>query len=97
MSNEYIQIERSLGLQGQIESVGAKNAVLVIMASLILTHGKSKLKNVPRSADVLHMIKALQDLGAQIVFHEKEHTLEVETTSIKNYKVTTEIMKKMRY
>ncbi|MES1224639.1 MAG: hypothetical protein ABUT20_54610, partial [Bacteroidota bacterium] len=40
-------MQQSLGLQGSVELSGAKNAVLVIMASLILTEGLSTLKNVP--------------------------------------------------
>jgi len=96
MSNEHIVIEQSLGLSGKAELSGAKNAVLVIIASLILTSGKSKLKNVPASKDVFHMIKLLQDLGAEVFFDVKQNLLEVDTTKIIHYKVAPEIMKKMR-
>lgn len=96
MSNAHLIIEQSLGLQGQAHLVGAKNAVLVIIASLILTRGKSTLTNVPSSDDVLHMIALLQDLGAQVHFVKEEHLLQVDTTGINNYKVKHEIMKKMR-
>lgn len=89
-------VQQSLSLQGTVSLVGAKNAVLVIMASLILTEGKSILRNVPCSADVLHMISVLQDLGAEIEFDEKSHVLEVDTTFIRNYNVKPELMKKMR-
>lgn len=96
MSNEYIKIERSLHLSGQAELVGAKNAVLVIMASLILTKGKSKLTNVPSSADVHQMIDLLKDLGADVKFDQKLHVLEVDTTNLDSYRVKPAIMKKMR-
>ena len=59
MQNEYIHIEQSLGLNGEVHLSGAKNAVLVIMASLILTSGKSILTNVPVSEDVWQMILLL--------------------------------------
>ncbi len=49
MSNAYLVVEQSLGLTGNAPLRGAKNAVLVIIASLILTQGKSKLTNVPGS------------------------------------------------
>ncbi len=39
MAHEYIQIEQSLGLRGEATLIGAKNAVLVSMASLLLAHG----------------------------------------------------------
>ncbi|MCX5921828.1 MAG: UDP-N-acetylglucosamine 1-carboxyvinyltransferase [Candidatus Dependentiae bacterium] len=96
MSNAHIIVEQSLGLQGQADLVGAKNAVLVIIASLILTRGKSTLTNVPSSDDVLHMIALLQDLGAEVEFIPQSHVLHVDTTGIHKYKVKYDIMKKMR-
>ncbi len=96
MTTDYIRIEQSLGLNGQIELSGAKNAVLVIMASLILTSGVSRLSNVPRSTDVIQMIKLLESLGAYVSFNEETQTLEIDTTSLNKYSVSPEIMKKMR-
>ncbi len=96
MSNAHIIVEQSLGIKGQAELVGAKNAVLVIIASLLLTRGKSTLTNVPVSHDVLQMIALLEDLGAQISFLKDEHVLLVDTTNVKSYKVKHEFMKKMR-
>lgn len=96
MSNEYIVVEQSPGLHGQAQLSGAKNAVLVIMASLILTSGKSKLRNVPCSRDVLHMIMLLESLGARVFFDKENNELEVDTSTIEQYQVASEIMKKMR-
>lgn len=96
MANTYLVMEQSDNLQGQVTLYGAKNAVLVIIASLLLTDGKSRLKNVPNSHDVLQMIKLLQQLGADVVFNSEEHILEVDTSSVSRYKVSHEIMKKMR-
>jgi len=96
MSNEYIVVEQSLGLQGEALLVGAKNAVLVTIASLLLTDGISKLSNVPNSQDVSCMIKLLEGLGARVIFDIKAHTLQVDTTGIHKYNVPHDIMKKMR-
>jgi len=96
MLNEQIIIEQSLGLSGQAELSGAKNAVLVIIASLILTSGKSKLKNVPASKDVFNMIALLKSLGAEVFFDVERNELDIDTTKILHYKVAPEIMKKMR-
>jgi len=96
MSNEQIVVEQSSALNGEISLAGAKNAVLVIIASLVLTNGKSRLKNVPCSQDVLHMIALLKELGATIFFDTKNNELEVDTRGIVSYKVSSEIMKKMR-
>ena len=72
MSNtSYIAVETSSCLQGTVELVGAKNAVLVIIASLLLTKGKSRLTNVPASDDVLQMIKLMQILALKYFFIHK--------------------------
>lgn len=92
----YIAIEQSPALSGTAQLIGAKNAVLVIMASLLLTKGKSRLCNVPASDDVLQMIALLQSLGAEVFFYVDEHVLEVDTSSVNKYQVSAEIMKKMR-
>lgn len=95
-TESYISIEQSLGLEGTVDVVGAKNAVLVIMASLILTEGKSVLTNVPCNDDVLQMISLLRDLGAIVHFHPEQNMLVVDTTTLDKYQVRPEIMKKMR-
>jgi len=92
----YLKIEQSRFLGGEVPLVGAKNAVLVIMASLILTEGKSKLSNVPSSHDVLQMIKLLKELGAKVFFDKVARTLEVDTASISRCKVSKDIMRKMQ-
>ena len=47
MSKELLVIKKSPPLNGTVNLLGAKNAVLPIMASLILTNGVSVLSNVP--------------------------------------------------
>lgn len=94
--NDYILVEQSLNISGSIGLVGAKNAVLPIMAALILTDGKSILYSVPDSSDVHEMINLLEFLGAKIIFDKKENILQVDTTSIQKSEVTHEVMDKMR-
>lgn len=95
-TNGYISVEQSLNLCGTVDLVGAKNAVLPIMAALILTDGKSVLRSVPNSSDVHEMIKLLESLGAKISFNQDENILSVDTTNIKKSEVTHEVMDKMR-
>ena len=92
----YIAIENSPAISGSMELIGAKNAVLVIIASLLLTRGKSRLTNVPASDDVMQMIKLMQTLGAQVFFYTREHVLEVDTSTVTKWQVGADIMKKMR-
>lgn len=93
---EFICVEQSPQLQGEVPLIGAKNAVLVIMASLILAEGKSVLHNVPFSADVVQMVALLEELGAQVMFYPELNMLEVETSTIGSCQVPPSIMKKMR-
>jgi len=96
MADGYILVKQSLNLNGSVKLIGAKNAVLPIMASLILTSGKSVLENVPNSSDAVDMINLLKDLGAQVFFDSEKNYLEVDTSSINNHEVKPEIMNKMR-
>ena len=96
MSTEFVQIEKSQPLCGTVDLVGAKNAVLVIMASTLLTQGKNRLTNVPFSEDVRLMIRLLQSLGATVTAYEEGQMLEIDTSSVTRYTISPEIMKKMR-
>lgn len=96
MSDGYIITEKSCNLQGEVKLLGAKNAVLVIMASLILTKGKSILTNVPSSSDVLQMIELLRELGAIVFFDTLKNYLEIDTSHINKFEVSPQIMNKMR-
>jgi UDP-N-acetylglucosamine 1-carboxyvinyltransferase len=95
-AESYLVVEQSPALAGQAELVGAKNAVLVIIASLILTDGTSVLDNVPDSDDVHQMMALLVDLGAQVQFYPEKQQLIVNTTTLNKYSVRAEIMRKIR-
>lgn len=94
--NGYILVEQSLNLSGTIDLLGAKNAVLPIMAALILTQGRSTLYSVPNSSDVSEMINLLTYLGAKISFDKEKNILIVDTSGIKKSEVNSEVMDKMR-
>lgn len=96
LDEPYLIVHESPHVSGEAELVGAKNAVLVMIASLLLTEGKSVLYNVPCSYDVLQMITLLEDLGAVVLFDKEAHRLEVDTTGVNTFHVRPEIMKKMR-
>ncbi|KKP23889.1 MAG: UDP-N-acetylglucosamine enolpyruvyl transferase [candidate division TM6 bacterium GW2011_GWF2_28_16] len=95
-NNGYILVEQSLNLSGTASLLGAKNAALPIMASLILTSGKSVLYNVPNSADIKEMIELLEDLGAKIDFDKEKNILEFDGSFINKAEVKHEVMDKMR-
>src|ERR1700689_1797334 len=96
MYNDYLKVEQSQPLTGEVILSGAKNAVLVTIASLILTSGKSVLHNVPASADVFEMAELLSQLGATVFFDTEKHQLTVDTTSLCAHEVSDKMMKKTR-
>ena len=96
MIDECLVVQESQPLHGVVELTGAKNAVLVIIASLILTHGKSVLYNVPNSADVRCILLLMQELGAQVLFDSSKKIVTIDTATINQFEVSAEIMNKMR-
>jgi len=96
MSEEYLLLKKSPELRGHASIVGAKNAVLGIIASLILTEGTSRLENVPDSADVHQMINLLRSLGALVAFNTHLKELIVDTSTLNCFEVSPDIMNKMR-
>ncbi len=96
MFEEFILVEQSLKLSGEVNLSGAKNAALVIMSSILLTEGKSILKNIPFSQDVFNMAKLLEGLGAEIKFDFENKEVEIDTSKVAKFKANPEIMKKMR-
>lgn len=93
---EHLIIEGVQGLAGSAPIHGAKNAVLVILASLILTNGVSKLHNVPASDDVYQMLELLRDLGATVHFDVDNNIVEVDTSTLDTFVVRPEIVRKIR-
>lgn len=96
MIKEYILVKKSRKLSGTINISGAKNSCLVIMASLILTSGKSILHNVPFLEDVLNMIALLRSLGIEILEDKENKKLAIDTSNLNSFSVRPEIMEKMR-
>lgn len=96
MSSGYIYVKQSGPLHGKVSLDGAKNAVLAIMASLLLTSGKSVLKNVPALSDVDQMIGVLESVGAVISFDKENNCLEVDTSHLQSNKIAQDCVKKFR-
>ena len=96
MNDGYLQVKQSSALCGEVTVSGAKNAVLVIIASLVLTKGISLLYNVPVSSDVLDMIEMLRCLGAVIIFDKKSNILSVDTSNLSSWSLDAILMRKTR-
>jgi len=96
VSSGYICVKKSGPLEGKVALSGAKNAVLAIISSLLLTSGKSVLKNVPALSDVHQMIGILESLGVTTLFDEKQNILEVDTSTLQHNEIAQECVKKFR-
>lgn len=94
--NASLLIEHSGPLVGEVELEGAKNAALVIIASLLLTDGISTLRRIPPSADVFFMLKIMESLGAKVIFDEAARILTVDTRVINSCSLDRSIMGKFR-
>jgi UDP-N-acetylglucosamine 1-carboxyvinyltransferase len=91
---DYIEIEGGVQLHGHVRVSGAKNAALPIMASLLLTTGETRLRNVPRVRDVVTFGQILQALGAIIRTDGPE--LVIDTTSVDRFEAPYNLVKTMR-
>lgn len=91
---DYIEIEGGVQLHGHVRVSGAKNAALPIMASLLLTTGETRLRNVPRVRDVVTFGQVLQALGAKMCLDGSE--LIIDTTSIDRFEAPHNLVKTMR-
>ena len=96
MIGQHLLVKKSGPLHGSVHLYGAKNAILVIMTSLILTEGTSVLENVPNNADVRLMIVLLEQLGVVISFDTEAKRLLVDTSRVNKSEVHPEIMNKIR-
>ncbi len=59
-------IQGGTRLSGEIEVSGAKNAALPILAASLLTKDETIIRNVPDLADIRHLCRLLESLGAKI-------------------------------
>ncbi len=70
---EHIVVHRSGPLHGEVTVPGAKNSVLKLMATTLLTNGVTTLTNVPDIADVAIMGDLLDAIGVTTAWHPTEH------------------------
>lgn len=97
MSTSYFKItclERPL--EGSVQVSGAKNAILVILCSTILTSGKSVVRNVPALLDVFSIVKILEHLGALVDYDRLEKVMIIDTTSLSFNQIPYSLMNQTR-
>ncbi len=91
---DKIVIQGARPLRGKIKISGAKNAALPIMASTLLTEGKTEITNLPKLADITTMTALLESLGLGIV--RRDGRILVHANSYRGYVAPYELVKTMR-
>ena len=87
-------INGGASLSGEVEISGAKNAVLPIMASVLLANGKSTLNNVPDLRDTRTMVRLLNMVGAKTDLNESSLTIDAST--VDSLEAPYDLVKTMR-
>ena len=81
-------------LDGKVKIESAKNSVLPILASSILTNDDVIIKNCPKINDVLNMIKILNSLGVKTYF--QENSLIINSSTLNSCRIDEILTKELR-
>ncbi|MCK4666448.1 UDP-N-acetylglucosamine 1-carboxyvinyltransferase [Candidatus Dependentiae bacterium] len=81
-------------LSGEVIISGSKNSSLAILPACLLIKGKVTLRNVPNLKDVRFMLQVIESLGGEFTF--EDNTVEIDTSSLKSFIASYEIVKQMR-
>jgi UDP-N-acetylglucosamine 1-carboxyvinyltransferase len=88
-------INGGVTLDGNVRISGAKNAVLPILAATLLADGPATIENVPHLHDVTTTVELLGCMGVMVSIDEKL-SVEVDSSTIKNYTAPYHLVKTMR-
>ena len=91
---QYI-IKGGIPLHGEVEIGGAKNAALAILAAANMTNETVYIENLPDVRDINALLEAMEGIGARIE-RVGRHAVKVNGSSVENYIVESESMKKIR-
>ncbi len=93
---EKIIVKGVKKLQGEVDVNSAKNSVLPIIVSTILSPNKIIIENTPMLEDVQVILNLLQGLKADINYSRINNSLEINTINLKSFNATNELVRKMR-
>ena len=92
---EKLLIEGGKSLQGDVRISGAKNAVLPILASTLLSEGPMQIANVPHLQDVTTTMELLGRMGVSLTIDEYMN-IETDTSTIQEFFAHYDVVKTMR-
>lgn len=88
-------IEGGHRLDGEVETAGAKNAVLPVLAASLLSSETLRIENVPQLSDVETMRRVLGELGCE-TSRGDDGVLEARTRELSSQRAGWEHVRKMR-
>ncbi len=88
-------VEGGHQLKGSIYPQGNKNEALPVLAGVILTKEKVRIKNLPRIIDVLHMIDILKSVGVEVEQHD-DHDYSFQAVNVYPLELDVELARKLR-
>lgn len=89
-------VQKSAPLRGEVKISGSKNAVLPIMAAVLLTEEKCEIKDVPALRDVEVMCKLLESLGASVEMDLAHNCVQIEAAGEISWEAPFDLVKMMR-
>ncbi|MGB9755247.1 MAG: UDP-N-acetylglucosamine 1-carboxyvinyltransferase [Desulfurella sp.] len=91
---DKFSIEGSKTLHGSVDISGSKNAALPIIAATILCNKPCTINNVPDLADIVTMLKLLENMGCQYSF--SNNSLKIDCSKLQSTKAEYDLVRKMR-
>ena len=95
MKEQLMVVHGSGPLKGEVSVDGAKNSVLVLMATTLLVDGTFVFENVPVLEDVIVMAELLRQIGSEVIFDRLNKKLVI-TTKIKTSHIPADLLNKLR-
>lgn len=81
-------------LRGELKIGGGKNAILPILASVVLNSGKSIIHNCPLISDTFISIKMLEAIGCKVKLEGR--SMIVDSGSAAQYELPESLVREMR-
>lgn len=83
-------------LNGEVRSIGNKNAILKMIPATLLTSEEVTITNVPAISDVKVMLEIMKDLGTTYQYDEQNEVLKLQTQEIKTSRINFALALKLR-
>ncbi|MDY3207484.1 UDP-N-acetylglucosamine 1-carboxyvinyltransferase [Clostridium baratii] len=93
---EKIIVKGVKKLEGEVNISSAKNSVLPIIASTILSPNDIVIENTPMLEDVQVILELLQELNVDVNYSKINNELKINSANMKCFDMTSELVRKMR-